>query len=299
MTRAAALLLSFAMWGIACERRESELPDVKPNAATPVPDAFALTISVDPERPVAGKQTNIGVQVGRGGDPPPLELIAGHPVHLVAVSSDLRWYEHLHPQGEGSTWTSGITFPVAGRYILYAIIRPPTGPERVEKRIVIAGGETQSPSAQPLSTSPREKVSGRYTVRLRTNPEAPEATIWNSLIFEISRDGEPVTNLTPTGRLGHMVIIGEDGEDFVYAHSTDGEALSGIRARAHQPATPNRTADDHRRHVGDTGPEVIFHAAFRRTGKYKVWVEFVAGGDPLRADFVLDVGPPKPVPHRD
>lgn len=298
MTRAAALF-SFAMLVVACERRDPELPDIKPNAATPVPDAFALTIAVDPERPAAGKRTSIGVRVGRGGDPPPLELIAGHPVHLVAVSSDLRWYEHLHPQGEGSTWTSGITVPVAGRYILYAIIRPPNGPERIEKRIVIAAGETQSLYAQPLSASPREKVSGSYTVRLRTKPEPPEATIWNSLIFEISRDGAPVTDLTPTGRLGHMVIIGEGGEDFVYAHSTDGEALSGIRARAHQPATPNRTADDHRRHVGDTGPEVMFHAAFKSIGTYKVWVEFMASGDPIRADFVLDVGPPKPVPHRD
>lgn len=249
--------------------------------------------------PAIAKRTSIRVQVGRGGDPPRLEPIAGHPVHLVAVSSDLRWYEHFHPQGEGNTWTSGITFPVAGRYILYAIIRPPNGPQRVEKQIVIAGGETQSPSTQPLSASAREKVSGKYTVRLRTKPEPPEATIWSSLIFEISRDGAPVTNLTPTGRLGHMVVIGEGGEDFVYAHSTDGEALSGIRGRAHQPALPNEIDNDHRRHIGDTGPEVIFHAQFPRTGLYKIWVEFTAGGEPIRADFVLDVGPPKPVPHRD
>lgn len=299
MTRAAALLLSFAILVIACERREPELPDIKPDAATPVPNAFTLTIAVDPERPVVGKRANIRVRIGGEGDSPHLEPIAGHPVHLAAVSSDLRWYEHLHPQGEGDTWTSGITFPVAGRYILYAIIRPPNGPQRVEKQIVIAGGETQSPSAHPLSVSPREQASGKYTVRLRTKPEQAEATIWNSLIFEISRDSAPVTNLTPTGRLGHMVIIGEGGEDFVYAHSTDGEALSGIRARAHQPALPNRTADDHRRHVGDTGPEVMFHAEFPRTGRYKIWVEFLAGENPIRADFVLDVGPPKPLPHRD
>lgn len=270
MTRAAALLLSFAIsfaiFLIACERREPELPDIKPDAATPVPDAFGLAIAVDPERPAVAKRTSIRVQVGRGGDPPRLEPIAGHPVHLVAVSSDLRWYEHLHPQGEGSTWTSGITFPVAGRYILYAIIRPPNGPERVEKRIVIAGGETQSPSAESLSASPREKVSGRYTVRLRTKPEPPEATIWSSLIFEISRDRAPVTNLTPTGRLGHMVIIREGGEDFVYAHSTDGEALSGIRGRAHQPALPNEIDNDHRRHIGDTGPEVSSTRSFRAQG---------------------------------
>ncbi|HKR64266.1 MAG TPA: hypothetical protein VJZ00_11095 [Thermoanaerobaculia bacterium] len=290
----------FAIFVIACERPEPELPDIKPDAATPAPDAFAMTIAVDPERPVVGTRSNIRVQVGHGSDPPRLEPIAGHPVHLVAVSSDLRWYQHLHPQRKGNIWTSGITFSVAGRYILYAIIRPPNGPQRVEKQIVIAGGETQSPSAESLSASPREKASGRYTVRLRTKPEPPEATIWSSLIFEISRDGAPVTNLTPTGRPGHMVIIREGGEDFVsYPHSTDGEALSGMRGRAHLPALPNELDKDHRRHIGDTGPEVIFHAQFPHTGKYKLWVEFLAGGDPIRADFVLDVGPPKPLPHRD
>ena len=299
MTRVVALLLSFAIFVTACERREPELPDVKPDVATTVPDAFALTIAVDPERPIVGAPSNIRIQIGGSGDTPRLEPLAGYPVHLVAVSSDLRWYKHLHPQGEGNTWTSGVTFPVAGRYILYAIVRPPNGPQRVEKQIVIAGAQTQSPSARPLSASPREKVSGKYIVRLRTKPEPPEATIWNSLIFEISRDGAPVTNLTPTGRLGHMVTIREGGEDIGYAHSTDGEALGGIRGRAHQPALPNEIENDHRRHIRDTGPAVMFHAEFPRTGKYKVWVELLAGGDPIRADFVLDVGPAKPLPHRD
>lgn len=259
-----------------------------------------VTIAVTPEIPAVGKPAEVRVQVvAPSGEPPQLEPIAGNRVHLVAVNRDLSWYEHVHPQPEGGAWVSEMTFRQPGESILHVILKPEKDKQLVHKRIVTVGTGATTAPARSLVISPRKRRSGDYMVRLRGSPEPPAAGIWSSLIFEISRGDEPVTNLTPTGRLGHMVIIREGGEDFIFAHSTDGEALRGLRGRAHLPTLP-KDLDTHRRHVGDTGPEVTFHTQFPRVGKYKLWVEFLAGGDSVKADFVVDVGnPPPPPKHVD
>lgn len=295
--KAAGWLLVVA-FVLGCGDRETETPtpsitEATPRAISSKPD---VTIAVTPESPPVGKPAEVRVQVvAPSGQPPELQPIAGNLLHLVAVNRDLSWYEHAHPQSEGEAWVSGMTFRQPGEFILHVILQPAKFSQLVHKRIVTVRNGAATPPTRPLMISPREKRSGSYMVRLRGNPEPPAVGIWSSLIFEISRDGKPVTNLTPTGTLGHIVILREGGEDFVFAHSTDGEALRGFRGRAHLRALPTGL-DDHRRHVGDTGPEVTFHTQFPSLGKYKLWVEFLAGSESVKADFVVDVGKPPPPP---
>ncbi|HYR28036.1 MAG TPA: hypothetical protein VEU30_06190 [Thermoanaerobaculia bacterium] len=229
---------------------------------------------------------------------PQLEPIAHSDVHLIAVSRDLSWYEHLHPRRDGATWKATMTFPEPGEYVLHTIFRPTYGSQIVEKQVVRVNGAATR-TVRQSQVSPREQRKGNYTVRLTANPEPPAAGVWNALTFSIAREGKAVTNLVPTGTLGHIVILREGGEDFVYAHSTDGEALGGIRGRAHVRATPTELAADHRRHVGDTGPAVTFHTRFPKIGRYRMWVEFRAGDDTIDSDFVVDVTQPPPPEHRD
>lgn len=280
-----------------CRDREPDPPDVNQTTAVPKPSGPQVRIALVPERPSARTSAAVRAQIIAASESPArLEPIAGSPVHLVAVNRDLSWYEHLHPRADGDSWTTAITFPTEDDYILYVIARPANFAQIVRKQSIRVGSGAISTARKPLEASPRQKRSGDYTIQLRTNPDPPAAGIWNSLVFNVSRNGEPVTNLTPTGSLGHMVILAEGGEDFVYAHSTDGEALSGIRGRAHVPARPTSLDDSHRGHIGDTGPEVTFHSQFPRVGKYKIWVEFLAGNESVKSDFVIDAGKPKPVP---
>ena len=282
-----------------CREREPDPPDVTETTAIPTPSGPQVRIEVVPEHPSARTSAAVRVQITTASESlASLEPVAGSPVHLVAVNRDLSWYEHLHPRADGDSWTTAITFPAEDDYILHVIARPANFSQLVRNQPIRVGGGATAAPRQPLKTSPREKRSGSYTIRLHPNPDPPAAGIWNSLVFHIARDGEPVTNLTPTGSLGHMVILAEGGEDFVYAHSTDGEALGGVRGRAHVRAKPG---DSHRGHVGDTGPEVTFHSQFPRVGKYKIWVEFLAGNESIKSDFVIDAGRPKPVPdiHSD
>ena len=284
--RRLAPVLSLVLLALGSGCREREQPDVAVTTDIPVaesPTTYSVDIAATPNRPRPGEEVRITLRVAA-----PLGSPAGNAaVHVVAVSRDLDWYEHVHPQLDRETYVARLTFPRAGEYVLHAIVLRKDGPQVVQKQDLIVGTDAATVTV-PLTISPRERRTDRYTVRLRTDPEPPAIGDWSSLIFHVARDGEPVTNLTPTGTLGHMVILREGGEDFVYAHSTDGEALKGVRARAHLPALPS-SLDSHRRHIGDTGPEVTFHTQFPRVGKYKVWVEFLAGDDAINADFVVEV----------
>lgn len=253
-----------------------------------------------PEAPVSREPAEVTVEIeGPSGGVPQLEPIAESDVHLVAVSRDLSWYEHRHPRRDGDTWKATLTFPVPGEYVLHTIFRPKNGSQIVQKQVVRVNGAAPGAARKQSQASPREQRDGKYTVRLTANPEPPAAGVWNALTFSISRDGKPATDLVPTGTLGHIVILREGGEDFVYAHSTDGEAIGGIRGRAHVRASPSESGADHRRHVGDTGPEVTFHTHFPKIGRYGMWVEFRAGDDTIDADYVLDVRQRPPSEHKD
>ena len=301
MRRAMSRLLLLVLVSASGCRDESDVDapsavDAPSTVAATPPLDYAAQIAMLPERPSAGQETRVALRITAPSGSPQLDSIASNPVHLVAVNRDLTWYEHRHPQLTSGAYAAALTFPADGEYVLHAILWPKDRPQLVQKQIVTVGNPARPAASQRLTISGRVARSGAYTTRLRTNPEPPATGRWISLIFDLSRDGEPVTNLTPTGTLGHMVILREGGEDFVYAHSTDGEALRGVRSRAHLPALPS-SLDDHRRHVGDTGPEVTFHTQFPRVGRYKMWVEFLAGSDSIQGDFVIHVGEAKPLPR--
>lgn len=294
-TRAGAGLLLLLLASGCRKEAPIDEPRDEPVVSVTTSTEFSVRIATVPERPVAGRQTRVSLTIATpSGSLPQLPPGAAGGIHVVAVNRDLTWYEHLHPRLNGETHETALTFPRDGEYVLHVIVRPSNASQFVRRQAITVGRGVED-APRPLSVSPREAHSGVYTVRLGSDPEPPAAGIWNALTFSITRDGQPVTNLTPTGMSGHMIIVRQGGEDFVYAHSTDGEALSGIRGRAHLPALP-KALDDHRRHKGDTGPEVTFHTIFPQIGRYKIWVEFLAGDEPVEAAFVVEVGKPKPPP---
>lgn len=286
---------------LACGK-EHPNEDASRAATAPATDTSASSdieghLRMVPDRPRAEAHARIELTLP-GIDTRDLEPIGGKLVHIVAVNRELTWYRHAHPVNAGTAYTADIEFPTGGEYVVYGIYKPRDRSQAVSKLEVTVDGPRRA--SAPLRTTPLEYRSGSHVVTLRTNPDPPSTSDWNALRFTLTRDGKPVTDLTPTGTLGHIIILREGGEDFVYAHSSDGEARSGIRARAHAPAVPPSAGSDHSRHVGDTGPEVTFHTRFPTIGKYRMWVEFRAGDDTIKADFVVDVGEPPPPPeHRD
>lgn len=294
------LLVALAFAGCTRSRERSiersPVTDAPEPAAAPVPSDYSVSID-KPARLVAGRDLAVVVHItSPTGGVPALEDIAGSAVHVMIVNRSLSFYQHVHPHPENGAYAATVRFPSNGDYIVHTIFQPAVDrPEEVRKEVWRVGATTGVAARPAISLD--AKRSGGYIISLRTDPSPPATHNWSSLIFHVEKNGQPFRDLTPTGTLGHMVILGEGGEDFVYAHSTDGEALSGVRAKAHVRALPPGLDRSHS-HGGDTGPDVTFHTQFPHPGRYKAWVEFSAGGEKIEADFTFDVGEARPAVKR-
>lgn len=240
-----------------------------------------------PDSPTPNNDTRVELQIGTTLAPQ-FDLIAEQPVHLFIVNRAMSWHAHLHPAGESNLFSATVRFPAEGEYVAFSIFKPAGRAQEVRRFPIRVG--TPRFVANQLAPSPGPKQIGRYSVALTADPQTPHAGEWTSLIVTINRDGAPVTDLTPTGTLGHIVILREGAVDFAYAHSTDGEAVGGVRRRTHAPARPFG-ATTHEGHQGDTGPTVTFHSRFPAPGRYKIWAQFTAGKDVIEPEFTVDVAP--------
>lgn len=197
--------------------------------------------------------------------------------------------DHLHAhEAAPSRFAFEVTFPREGNYVLFAVVAPRGERKTIRSEIVV--GTPRPSEAGALKVSASEQRHGPYRVQLATDPATPRAGEWTTLSFRLTRDGLPVSDLHEGADSGHLVIIDSSTTQFVYAHSTDGEATGGVRAKAHLPALPisvSPAPHDSRR----TGTQ--FHAFFSEPGLYKVWAEIAPGSDHITADFVVEVADTK------
>jgi len=213
----------------------------------------------------AGETAALVITIKDPGGKPVTKLETVHEkiVHLLVVSKDLSWFTHEHPQMQGDgTLRVAFAFPVPGEYMLYHDFTPPGVGQQVVRVAVTVPGEAPSPLLLAVDSDKEKHVDGYAIVfstkaSLRVGEDA-------ELVFQITKDGKPVTDLQPyLGAMGHLVIISEDLEHFVHSHPLDA--------------------------VGATGPEVRFHAHFEAAGLYKAWGQFQRGGKLLTVPVVLKV----------
>ncbi len=212
-----------------------------------------------------------------------LPIVHEHPLHLTIVSSDLAYFDHVHPipQSDGSLQLK-YHFPQTGSFLLFAEYTP-IGQRNQVFRFPVNVGDLKTAidpilpvsdaTAKTLATDPE------MTAEMVPQPRTLTAGTHSMLLFHLSRQGQPVTDLEPyMGTLGHCAIISEDTQTFLHCHP---EQLFPPRGDARG------------------GPTVAFHAMFPKPGKYKVWGQFQRNGKVEIADFVVDVKesvlPPKVV----
>lgn len=199
----------------------------------------------------------------------PLEVVHEQRLHLIIVSRDLAFFDHVHPvlQANGSLALDYV-FPSPGEFILYADLTPVGAANQVFRLpVTVAPPEKRPKVATPLRESVAlARALGNYRVALTLSPRPLRANDEATLTFTLSEDGKPITNLEPLlGAGGHCVILSEDTQDYLHSHPLE---------------TPGQTV---------TGPEVHFHTRFPRSGLYKVWGQFLHRGKILTADFVVRV----------
>lgn len=217
-----------------------------------------------------------------------LDTVHEKVLHLLVVSKDLSWFTHEHPTRRADgTFTMPVTFPAGGEYTLYFDFTPKGSPQQVVPVKVTATGTPKA--AVPLTVdADKPKTIDGFTVALDT--EGKIKTGGNAhMAFTISKDGKPVTTLRPyLGAMGHLVIISQDGTQFVHAHPHEGgeHGAGGHDAHGgHGAGGADAKKDDHAGHGSAApktaaqtgGPKVDFEAHFKQPGIYKAWGQFNVG----------------------
>jgi len=267
--------------GDKCSKCGMKLEPAKANADK----EYKMAFSTSPATLEGGKTGILSFKpeiVGMANTPVPLDLHHEKKIHLIAVSKDLAWFDHIHPeyQADGSyqiklldkaaKFTDGrgkneMKLEQGGDYVLFADYMP-TGASGQLERIPLAVGGTPY---KPMTFS-KEKLSSTvdgYTVTLK--PSGGKFVTNNTLHIEgaVTKGGKAVAAESFENYLGakaHVVIIHSDAEHYMHVH----------------PEVE--------------GGKLDLHATFEETGIYRGWLQFQTEGKVHTADFVINVTEGKP-----
>jgi uncharacterized membrane protein len=210
-----------------------------------------------------------------------LMIVHEHPLHLIVVSADLDFFDHVHPilRPDGSL-VLPYRFPRPGPYLLYAEITPAAERAQVFRLAVAVQANARDPALAtvdpPLDPSPSLSKTvdddPSLTAELRFQPRTPVAGLETHFLLRLAATGAPVTDLEPyLGAMAHAIIVSEDTNTFLHSHPEE-------------VAPPSPTAHG--------GPDIPFATFFPRPGRYKLWIQFQRGGRTHVVSYVVDVGSP-------
>lgn len=260
-----------------CPKCGMPLEKVKSNGeAKPQSDDFHLDFRSEATVIEAGKAaTFVLIPKAKDNSVPKLDIVHEKVMHLILVSKDLNWFDHVHPQlrEDGSLLVSAI-FPADGKYVLFADFTPLGFQNQVFPIPVTVQGKERPFVPLPTKTERKRKVSS-YEVALVTDPKISPNTE-TSLAFNITLQGKKVTDLEPLlGAKGHCVIISEDTKNYLHTHPADHGEESA--QKSHASHSMLKTQDT----------TLLFHTRFPRAGAYKAWLQFKHQGQLHVADFTI------------
>lgn len=239
----------------------------------------AVTLVPDPEKPddgviAAGKLVTLRLAINNSAGAPVtnVETVHEKPLHLLIVSKDLSFFAHEHPAPEeDGTFTVSFAFPAGGDYTLYHDFTPAGGAQQIALVPVKAEGIPAAAVKLAVDDNAPKVIDG-YTVTLGTGGTVKTGAA-ATLGFTLSQGTTPITTLAPyLGAMGHLVVLSEDGREFVHSHPVG----------------------DHEGHAATSGgPTVAFEAHFKVPGLYKAWGQFNVGTKDkeriITAPFVFEV----------
>lgn len=240
-----------------------------PYTASGTTDGYKVRVEAY-SQPKVDEPTLLTFDITRGGRAiQELAIVHSKPLHLIAVSTDLGHFMHLHPEViDRGRLALNTTFPEGGNWVLYADFMESGASHNTIVRIPLAVAGVAE-HEHKLETTPRmvcDEPTGT-DVTLSTDPERLQVGE-NMLTFTLRDAAGPVTDLEPVlGALGHLVLIKKgaaSAKDYVHAHPMD---------TASSPA--------------DGG--IQFHVEFPSAGTYKAWVEFNRAGRQVLVPYVFDV----------
>src|SRR5881296_1601402 len=131
----------------------------------------SIKMQTEPASPVADRPTLLRFFVTDSAASNPIrefDVVHGRRMHLVVVSEDLAFFDHVHPELRDGVFQLAHTFPEAGAYRLWAEATPKGGERAlVAFRLRVEGGPIHQPIALvPDRETTKAVMDGQYRVTL-------------------------------------------------------------------------------------------------------------------------------------
>ena len=262
-----------------------------------------MLVSSQPAKVQAGQKAKWTLKIVDDIDSAPIgdfDTVHDKLLHLIVVSKDLSWFNHLHPEHKGGgVFEIETALPRAGSYKLYADYKPKERDGEVAQHAFSVGGANALPASPRLvadrlrgawmtrtvASAPEEqpdKTGGaKYQVALMPMPAKIAAKQDVMLHFQV-RDaaGKPVKLQPYLGAQGHLVLVSKDSNTYLHTHPQGGDH-AGMDHGTMKHSAPS------------SGSDVMFHTQFPAVGLYKAWGQFRHNNRIITASFVLNVGAAK------
>lgn len=241
--------------------------DLVPQGAPPatMPGQIEMRFTAEPERPKPGEDVSLVLTPFSKAQPQAkidLEVAHTKKVHLIMVSDDLSWFEHVHPtELNDGTYRVLQKFPSPGAYTLFADYKPAGGEPAVERLSLEIKGDAPPAKDYQAERLTSDAGEGFSAVLI---PEGGQLLTGQASHIEgkVLKNGKEIDVNTLDDYLGekaHMVIIGLADKEYLHVHP------------------------------GVEGSAFDLHTTFEKPGIYRGWLQFQSANKVYTSDFVLQV----------
>ncbi len=217
------------------------------------------------EKPAPNTDTIVTIQIQDNEGKPIDKFDTNHEkkMHLIVVSKDLSFFDHIHPEyKDDGKFVVTTRFPDSGDYKLFADYVPTGSSATSQSEWVNVEGNAPE-LAEIIPETNFVKTISDMDVSLTFDHLM--ADMDTNLTFNMvdAKTKKPVSDLQPyLGAVGHVVIISEDAEQYLHVHPTDEKAK---------------------------GPDAEFMTKFPKSGVYKICGQIQRNGETFIVPFVVEV----------
>lgn len=233
--------------------------DLQPNAASYYMQFASNPASVEPNKEVQLSFTP--KKKGAEAEQVALDIEHEKKIHLILVSDDLSWFDHVHPEYTASgAYTVQAKFPAPGKYKAFADYKPTGGNHVVDKFDITVAGN--APGPKKYAGTKLSGTSANYSFELRPTGGKLITGALMHISGIVKKDGKEIDANTLDNYLGakaHFVMISLDEKEYLHVH----------------PSVDKGQFD--------------LHTTFEKPGTYRGWVQFNADGKLHTIDFTMSV----------
>ena len=229
------------------------------------PSNVTMQFSYNPTSPKANEEVTLTMTPklkDKPGEQVPLDVEHTKKIHLIAVSEDLSWFDHIHPEmGADGAYTTKEKFPTAGKYTLFADYKPSGANHTVDNLNVTVAGNVPTAKAYSADKLMGDAGDG-FSVRLTPDGGKFATNMAMHINGEVLQNGKAVDVNTLEDYLGakaHMVVVSLADKKYLHVH----------------PSVE--------------GGKFDLHTTFEKPGIYRGWIQFQSKGKVYTSDFVMNV----------